>query len=115
MGYVYLGLTIKGLKLPNIGFVLIVLLLFVATITWRSIRTYQLKGVNMKLYTDTKTGKQYLLGSGSYSRTVTQYPAGCKVWSDGSSSSSQWARQTIVFETQAARSSWVRMMQFAQA
>jgi hypothetical protein len=66
----------------------------------------------MTLYTDKNTGKQYLLGSGHYSRTVTQYPRGCKVWPDGSSSSSEWARQTIVFETQAARSSWVRMMQF---
>ena len=66
----------------------------------------------MQIYTDSRTGKQYLLGSGFYSRTVTQYPASCKVWPDGSSTASQWSRQTIIFQTQAARSSWLRMMGF---
>lgn len=66
----------------------------------------------MTIYTDKHTGKQYLLGQGCYSRTVTQYPAGCRVWADGSSDSHTTARTTITFETQAARSSWVRMMRF---
>jgi hypothetical protein len=63
-------------------------------------------------YTDKHTGKQYQLGAGFYSRTVTQYPAGCKVHFDGSSSAP--ATGTITFPTQAARSSWVRMMNFTK-
>jgi len=66
------------------------------------------------IYTDKHTGKQYLIGAGFYSRTVTQYPAGCKVWEDGSSTSSKHDRRTVTFKTQAERSSWVRMMNFTK-
>jgi hypothetical protein len=65
-------------------------------------------------YTDQHTGKQYQLGEGFYSRTVTQYPAGCKVHFDGSSNSSKHDRRTVTFETQAARSAWLRMMGFTK-
>ena len=66
----------------------------------------------MQLYTDKHTGKQYLLGAGFYSRTVTQYPAGSRVNFDGSTNCNPHDRKTITFETQAARSAWIRMMQF---
>ena len=68
----------------------------------------------MQLYTDKHTGKQYLLGAGSYSRTVTQYPAGSRVNFDGSTNCNPHDRKTITFETQAARSAWVRMMNFTK-
>ena len=68
----------------------------------------------MQLYTDKHTGKQYLVSSGTYSRTVTQYPAGCRVHFDGSSNSSKHDRRTVTFETQAARTSWLRMMNFTK-
>jgi hypothetical protein len=64
----------------------------------------------MTLYTDRHTGKVYSLGKGHYSRTVTQYPQGTKVWYDGSSTAKPTA--TVTFETQAQRTAWVKMMQF---
>lgn len=65
----------------------------------------------MKTYTDKHTGKVYALGPGYYSRTVTQYPAGTRVWFDGSASAQPTGRAT--FATQAQRAAWLQMMGFA--
>lgn len=64
----------------------------------------------MQTFTDKHTGKVYALGMGFYSRTVTQYPAGTKVWFDGSASAKPTGHET--FATQAQRKSWLRMMGF---
>jgi len=64
----------------------------------------------MIIYTDKHTGKVYSLGTGHYSRTVTQYPTGTKVWHDGSATAKPTGHTT--FTTQAQRTAWVRMMGF---
>jgi hypothetical protein len=64
----------------------------------------------MHTYTDKHTGKVYAVSASTYGRKVTQYPAGTRVWFDGSATAK--ATSVVVFETQAQRTSWLRMMGF---
>ena len=60
------------------------------------------------VYTDPHTGKRYLVPNG-YGTTVTQYPAGARVWFDGSSDK---PKSTTCFKTRTRLNSWLKMMGF---
>ena len=65
----------------------------------------------MITFTDKHTGKVYAISARNiYSCKVTQYPAGTRVWEDGSATTKPTS--VVVFKNQSQRQSWLRMMGF---